>query len=115
MTLHEASQTFEAAGLDKSILERQEQAFQLCLSFLTGIKKTKCQNHRHTSYGYKHMVEQNGYVYEGTFILAALASGFTMRQRGQHLNVTFNISQRSLLERRRQFAKECAEPERGVA
>jgi hypothetical protein len=113
MTLHEASQRYPVSGLHHEMIDTQEEAFQTCLSFLEGIERAKGQNNRHDSYGYKHIVENpagrydipsslncyGGYVYEGTFILAALASGFTMQQNGGPLHATFNISERSLRKR----------------
>jgi len=113
MTLNQAVKKFTVAGLDVSALEGQEKAFQNCLSFLDGIEKTRLQNRRRGSYGYKHIVENpsgnfgirssqdfyTGYIYEGTFILAALASGFTMQQSGRGLKATFNISERGLRRR----------------
>jgi hypothetical protein len=112
MTLQEASKKYSVAGLDLSALETQEEAFQTCLSFLAGVTKIKSQNTAHSSYSLKHIVENPAgrfgipssvdcytcYIYEGTFILAALASGFTMRQRSPHLKATFNMSERSLRE-----------------
>ena len=112
MTLTQAIETFPVAGIDRTSLGGQAQAFNVCASFLKGIDKTKCQNENHSSYGYKHIVENppgyfgipssidcyNGYIYEGTFILAALACGFTMKQGGDG-NTTFNISERGLRRR----------------
>jgi hypothetical protein len=86
--------------------------------FLNGTSKTKGQNRRHSSYGLKHIVEYpgghfgidssassyNGYIYEGTLILAALASGFEATYAGNHLKATFNISERDLKRRAQQFA-----------
>ena len=65
--------------LDIEMLNREDQkkAYQLCLQFLEGVEKTKGFNHKRASYGYKHYVEgrpHRGYVYEGTFILAAIAA-----------------------------------------
>jgi len=116
MTLKQAAEIYSVAGLDPSDLINQEEAFQACLSFLEGIPKTKTQNRWHSSYGYKHIVEDPAgrydipsslrcyccYIYEGTFILAALLSGFTMQQRGNHLKATFNISERGLRKRTRE-------------
>ena len=87
------------------MLNREEQrtAFVLCLQFLQGSKKTKSMNRWHTSYGYKHFVEgrpHRGYVYEGTFILAAIAAGFHVKQlRKGRIQSVLNISQRSLRKR----------------
>ena len=84
---------YPVAGLDEAALVGQEGAFQTCMAFLRGMDKAKRQYWR-SSYGLKHIVEfpagrydipctldcYNGYIYEGSFILAALASGFTMRR-----------------------------------
>ncbi|MFO1477611.1 MAG: hypothetical protein U1F98_13290 [Verrucomicrobiota bacterium] len=121
MTLKQAAKKFKVAGLDSASLEGQEDAFRRCLSFLEGIEKSKAQNMRRGSYGLKHLVEnpgqsagtQNpsntytGHVYEGTFILAALAAGFEMQQQTDGvLRASFNISERSLRRRVSQLAKQ---------
>src|SRR5438105_1609821 len=118
MTLSQAAQNYPVAGLNHSKLEGQEEAFQTCLSFLEGVEKTKRPHKWRGSYGLKHIVENPAgrfgipssvdcyttYIYEGTFILAALASGFSMVQSGEYLHVTFNMSERSLRRRAREFA-----------
>jgi hypothetical protein len=123
MTLAEATQTYSVAGLDPATLTREEEAFETCLSFLESVEKTKGQNRRHDSYGFKHIVENpsryfgipfsvrcySTYIPEGIFILAALASGFTMRQPGRLPTATFNISERSLKKRAKDFAKQYAQ------
>jgi hypothetical protein len=92
------------------------------LSFLEGVEKTTAQNKRYDSYCLKHIVENpagsfdipcsprcySTYISEG-FILAALASGFTMKQPGRLPTATFNISERSLKNRAKEFAKQYAE------
>jgi len=117
MTLSQAAQHYHVTGLDQSLLNEQKEAFQTCLTFLEGVEKS---NGRHTgsnSYGLKHIVENpsgrfgipasqdcyNGYIYEGTLILAALASGFTISQRG-HLHADLNISERCVRRRAKEFA-----------
>src|SRR4051812_44941273 len=89
--LDEAIARYKVEGIDHGMTAGQEEAFDNCIAFLNGIEKSKLPNKRHGSYGLKHMVENptgrlgrkfddskyTGYVYEGTFILAALASGFT--------------------------------------
>ena len=99
--------------LDIEMLNREDQkeAYHLCLQFLEGIEKTNNLNRKHTSYGYKHYVEgrpHRGYVYEGTFILAALAAGFQVMQlRKGCLASILNISERSLRKRvRREWSPE---------
>jgi len=120
MTLEQAAETYAVAGLDHSALLNQNEAFQTCLSFLEGIPKAKTQNRWHSSYWYKHLVENpkgrldtpsspdayGGYIYEGTFILTALVSGFTMQQWGNRLKVTFNISERGLRRRAGEVARQ---------
>jgi len=118
MTLSQAAHTYSVAGLDQSALADQEEAFKTCLKFLEGVEKTKRQNPSHSSYGYKHIVEDpagrygvpcetqcySGYIYEGTFILAALSLGFTVRQKDEHLGASVNICERSLAKRTKEFA-----------
>lgn len=119
MTVEDASRLYSVRGLDPKFLKDQEPAFQTCLSFFSGLEKATGDNSRHTSYGLKHAAENpsgrwgipasrdcyNGHVYEGTLILAALASGFAMKQRGNYLKATFNISERGLRNRAREFAE----------
>jgi hypothetical protein len=96
--------------LDAEMLNREDQkkAYELCLEFLQGVEKSRRMNYEHTSYGYKHMVEgkpHRGYVYEGTFILAALEAGFNMRQlRPGCLKAVFNIKEGSLMKRIREWS-----------
>lgn len=105
-------------GIVASLLEGQEEAFKTCLSFLQGVEKTKRPHKWRGSYNLKHIVENPAgrfgipsslecytvYVYEGTFILAALASGFIGRRNGKALSVTFNVSERSLCKRAKDWA-----------
>lgn len=112
MTLQDAAEKFTVPGLIAEQLKGQEPAFQSCISFLRGIRKTKRQNMDRTTYGLKHMVESParyidsptdhpgpGYVYEGTFLLAAFASGFTPKPLGKGITSTLNISSRDLRRR----------------
>lgn len=90
--------------------EDQKRAYQLCLQFLEGVEKTKGLNRKHTSYGYKHCVEggpHRGYVYEGTFILAAIAAGFEVKRllKGS-LKSILNIRERSLKRVCREWSRE---------
>jgi hypothetical protein len=96
--------------LDFELLNREDQkeAYHLCLQFLEGVEKTNGLNHKHTSYGYKHHVEgrpHRGYVYEGIFILAAIAAGFQVVQlhRGCLASI-LNISQRGLRKKLREWS-----------
>lgn len=120
MTFKNAIKAYSSSKFDTEMLQDQETAYKKCLEFLEGVTKIKRQNATRTSYGLKHIVESpsgrfgipkssqcyNGYVYEGTFILAALASGFTAKQIGKGLSVTFNISEPSLQQRTKIFADE---------
>ncbi len=124
MKLFKAAQTFNVAALDESKLKGQEEAFQTCLAFLKGVEKSKTQNRTTGSYGLKHLVENPsghygissskdcyaGYVYEGTLILAALASGFGIQQHGRTLKTTFNIHEPSLRKRAKEVYKERKRP-----
>lgn len=111
MTLTDAKARYTVPKIDDSALRGQESAFQHCLDFLACLDKTRAINRRVGSYGLKHMVENPtgregrpsdeskyiGYVYEGTLILAALASGFRCEHTpGNSLHCCFNISLRSL-------------------
>lgn len=101
MNLQQAAKSFVVQGLDPENLKGQEEAFQRCVLFLAGMKKTKTQNNGHTSYGLKHTVERayDCYVYEGTFLLAAMASGFVVKPYGQEsMSSTLNISEINLRE-----------------
>lgn len=105
-------------GIDEAALSGQAEAHSCCCQFLSLLEQRQTINTRHDSYGYKHMVETPGsfcdtqgnsdsyttYVYEGTFILAAIACGFRWKQAGSRLHVTFNFSERSLKAGIRQLA-----------
>jgi len=101
--------------LDIEMLNREEQrrAFVPCLQFLQGLEKTKPMNRWQTSYGYKHHVEgrpHRRYVYEGTFILAAIAAGFQVKQlRKRCIKSILNISRRSFRNRIREWSPECGQ------
>lgn len=95
----------------------QESAFQECLRFLAGVEKRKGKNRSRGSYGLKHKVERpcdgvyNGYVYEGTFIVAALVSGFTRWQpRVGSISSWFNMTEGSLNRRCDDYKTEKALP-----
>jgi hypothetical protein len=121
ITLADAAETHWFPELDRDSLRGQEGAFGICLSSLQVIRKTKSQNLRYDSYALTQIVENPAghfglpawlkcrrcrYIYEGTLILAALASGFKMVQpRRGYLNVTFNICERSLRSKTLGFAK----------
>jgi hypothetical protein len=118
LTLAEAAQRYKVERLEPKHLEGQEKAFEHCMEFLEGLEHTKHINPRRDSYGLKHVVEnpavrfnlpeQPGayacYIYEGTFILASLASGFLMRQAPKRLSSVFNIPERSLKRRAKEIS-----------
>jgi hypothetical protein len=105
MTLTQATKKFKVAGLDTALLKNQDEAFQHCLTFLEGIEKIRTLNRRGDSF--KHIVEKiyDVYVYEGTFILAALASGFKAQPIGSGLKSWFNFSQPSIRRRVLELAR----------
>ena len=125
MTLHQAIQAYPKARFNPILLAglngQDEEAFQTCVTFLEGVEKTKGQNRSHDSYGYKHIVENptgyfdipwsldcySTYIPEGVFILAALASDFTMQPI--RVSAKFNISERSLRRRAKEFARVMAQ------
>jgi hypothetical protein len=120
MTLQQAIEAYPEAKFNPVLFAQlpahEEESFQTCLSFLEGVEKSKGQNRSHDSYGYKHIVENptgyfdipwsidggTCYIPEGVFILAALASGFTMQPI--RVSARFNISERSLCRRAKEFA-----------
>jgi hypothetical protein len=108
MTLNEAAQKFGLAGLDPSVIHKQEGAFAACRSFLQDISQTKGQNRRHHSGSLKHLVERSyhDHIYEGTFILAAVSMGFTPAFSCDGSRATFNISERDLARRAREYSPE---------
>jgi hypothetical protein len=94
----------EATYPDSSMKEwlSESACFDRCVDLLGTMDKLKGINTRYGSYGLKHVFERylylfvpNGYVANGTFILAALASGFK-HERINGLNALFNISQKSI-------------------
>ena len=82
-----------------------------CCSWLAPIKKTKTCNPDCDSYGLKHLVERHhrkdpavnsSYISNGSFIVAALLSGFDHKRedRGTGPNSYFNMSQPDLRRRK---------------
>jgi hypothetical protein len=120
MTLDQAIEAYPEVGFNPGLVARlqsdDEEAFQTCLLFLEGVEKSKGQNRSHDSYGYKHIVENptghfdiprsfdggKCYIPEGAFILAALASGFTMQPI--RVSARFNISEGSLRRRANEWS-----------
>lgn len=68
--------------------------FQAACVYLSCVNKTKSINTAVSSYGYKHRVEDMGYPYlfNGTFIAAAIHMGFKIDTRTDTPNAAFNIS-----------------------
>lgn len=101
---------FPTRGVTDADLTEQGDAFQWCLDLFNSLQKTKRINWNFSSYGLKHLVENptgrygvcptidsayRGYVFEGTLVLAAKATGFDVS--GPGLNVAFNFSKASLM------------------
>jgi len=73
-------------------------------------------NTKHTSYGYKHMVERwqrarasahdRHYVSNGAFIAAAIGMGFKFKAETDNLNVQFNIPEAAVKKREREASPE---------
>jgi len=73
--------------------------FETCKRWLENITRIKSFNSRHTSYGYKHMVERwaGRYVCNGAFIAAAIALNIPIRRsHRQSPNVVLPISEKSV-------------------
>ena len=68
--------------------------FQAACVYLSSVNKTKSINMAVSSYGYKHRVEDMGYPYlfNGTFIAAAIHMKFKMNAKCDTPNAAFNIS-----------------------
>ena len=79
---------------DREELRNDLAGFQAACVYLTYMKKTPEINMDISSYGYKHRVENMGYPYlfNGTFIAAAIHMGFKMDTRPDTPNAAFNIS-----------------------
>jgi hypothetical protein len=73
--------------------------FDLCKRWLALVTLIKSFNSRHTSYGYKHMVERwaGRYVCNGAFIAAAIAFKIPIRRSHQKSpNVILPLSEKSV-------------------
>lgn len=93
------SNGFESSKSKDFEREREElkndlAGFQAACVYLTYMKKTPEINMDISSYGYKHRVEELGYPYlfNGTFIAAAIHMGFKMDTSMDTPNAAFNIS-----------------------
>jgi hypothetical protein len=79
--------------LDEDVLTQ----FDLCKRWLANVARIKSFNSKHTSYGYKHMVERwaNRYVCNGAFIAAAIALKIPIqRDHPRSPNVLLPISEK---------------------
>lgn len=73
--------------------------FLLCKEWLERCQVIKTINHRHSSYGYKHFVENwaSRYISNGAFIAAAIALNIPMQPiHPTSLNVSLAISEKSV-------------------
>ena len=79
---------------DREELRNDLAGFQAACVYLSRVNKTKSINMDVSSYGYKHRVEDMGYPYlfNGTFIAAAIHMGFKIDTRPDTPNAAFNIS-----------------------
>lgn len=65
--------------------------------WLGQIDKIKTINDRHSSYGLKHVAEEDiGYITNGVFITAAIHCGFPYRIKPGRPNVEFGMSEKSI-------------------
>lgn len=81
--------------LDEDVLTQ----FDLCKRWLASVTLIKSFNTRHTSYGYKHMVERwaGRYISNGAFIAAAIALKIPIRRsHPRSPNVVLPLSEKSV-------------------
>jgi hypothetical protein len=87
--------SFDPSGFDalRESLKADLGGFQAACVYLTYMKKTPEINMDISSYGYKHRVEDMGYhyVYNGSFIAAAIHMKFKLDTRSDTPNAAFNI------------------------
>ncbi len=88
------SKDFDKYRQDREELRNDLAGFQAACVYLSFMKKTKSINTAISSYGYKHRVEDMGYPYlfNGTFIAAAIHMGYKIDTRTDTPNAAFNIS-----------------------
>jgi hypothetical protein len=79
---------------DREDLRNDLAGFQAACVYLSHSKKISKINKVTTSYAYKHRVEAMGYpyLYNGTFIAAAIHMGYRLCRYPESLNASFNIS-----------------------
>ena len=89
-------ESFKSKDFDKNHEELRNDlaGFQAACVYLTYMKRIPEINMAVSSYGYKHRVEDMGYpyLYNGTFIAAAIHMGFKIDTRPDTPNAAFNIS-----------------------
>ncbi len=82
---------------EQELLLRSEMMFRNACKWLTQVKKIKSINYKHSSYGLKHIAEEEiGYVSNGAFIAAAIHCGFDVKEYCDWPNVHFNMSNKSI-------------------
>lgn len=80
----------------EDLLESLDDCNRVC-KWLKCIDETPHFNHTISSYGLKHVAENEiGYVTNGAFIAAAIFCGFRPRFRRDSVNVWFNMSHKSI-------------------
>jgi len=79
---------------DREDLRNDLAGFQAACVYLSYAKQISKINKVTTSYAYKHRVEAMGYpyLYNGTFIAAAIHMGYRLCRYPESLNASFNIS-----------------------
>ncbi len=81
---------------DRETLLNSTGAFVKTCQWLEKIEKIKTINNKHSSYGLKHLAEEEiGYITNGVFI-AAIHCGFEFKIHRNSPNVAFNMSEKSI-------------------
>lgn len=87
----------------ESLLSRTEAICKI-IEWLSRINKIKTINTKHTSYRYKHIVENDiGYITNGEFIAAAIIAGFKPAFTTHGPNASFNMSAKDWLREERRI------------
>lgn len=118
ITITEALLRYPTAGFNPDYLEGQEAAFQTCLDFLEDVERMGRTSLYTNSDTVVKVIQASigGFVYEGTYILAAAVMGFTRHQpRGEQFRAYFNMSGPSLQKRLAHYAKIKPETSRGFS
>lgn len=80
----------------RALLNSADICTKIC-EWLADFEMTKAINHKHSSYGLKHLAEKEiGYITNGAFIAAAVHSGFPFKVFPDSPNMCFGISERSI-------------------